>query len=250
MAGLHVTTVGAGPRIVLLHGFTQTAAAWAPLATRLSADHEVMAIDLPGHGGSAHVDLDLPATADAVADTGGRATYVGYSMGGRVALRLALDRPEAVERLVLIGATAGIDDPDERAARRRADTALADRIECDGVDAFLVDWLAQPLFAGLAPDPDDLAARRANPAAGLAASLRRSGTGTLDPPWWEELPRLGAAGIPVRLVVGGHDAKFAALAERLAAGIGLTASVGVVAGAGHACHLEAPDRFLAAAHLP
>ncbi|NLV54540.1 MAG: alpha/beta fold hydrolase [Acidimicrobiales bacterium] len=249
MVDLHATTIGAGPRLVLLHGFTQTSAAWAPVATRLAHRYEVTSVDLPGHGGSSAVDLDLPETAAAVAAVAGRATYVGYSMGGRVALRLALDRPDAVERLVLVGATAGIDDDGERAARRRDDEARAETIEREGVDAFLAGWLAQPLFAGLTPDPADLAARRANPSAGLAASLRCSGTGTMDPPWWSELPRLGTAGFGVRLVVGGRDAKFRSLADRMAAGIGPNATVAVVAGAGHACHLEAPDAFLTAADL-
>ena len=82
-------------------------------------------------------------------DAGGTGTYVGYSMGGRVSLHAALAHPDAVERLVLIGATAGIDDPDERAARREADDRLADHIEAVGVPAFIDEWLANPLFAGL-----------------------------------------------------------------------------------------------------
>jgi 2-succinyl-6-hydroxy-2,4-cyclohexadiene-1-carboxylate synthase len=226
--------------MVLLHGFTQTGVSWRPVVERLGDDVEVVAPDLPGHGTAGDERLDLVGTAATVADLGGRATYVGYSMGGRVALRLALDRPDLVERLVLVGATAGIDDPAERVARRQADEALARRIEADGVGAFLTGWLAQPLFAGLTPEPDDLAARRANTAAGLAASLRLSGTGTMDPPWWAELAALAA---PTTIVAGEHDAKFRALGQRLAAAIGggSSATVEVVAGTGHACHLQDPS---------
>lgn len=242
---LHASARGTGPRLVLLHGFTQTSVSWAPVADLLAPDHEVVTVDLPGHGGSDAVHLDLVATAAAVADVGGDATYVGYSMGGRVALRLALDRPEVVRHLVLVGATAGIDDADERRARRQADEDRARALERDGVAAFLEGWLAQPLFGGLVPRPDDLAARRAGTAAGLAASLRQAGTGTMDPPWWDELPALGRAGVGVTVVVGGEDARFLALGRRLVAGVGPTATVEVVPGAGHACHLQAPEAVAA-----
>lgn len=242
---LHAEVQGSGPRVALLHGFTQTSESWAPVATRLAESHEVVRLDLPGHGRSSDVRGDLATTARLAVDLGGRATWVGYSMGGRVALRLALDHPGAVDRLVLIGATAGIDDPEERAARRRADESLAATIEEEGratggVDGFLDRWLAQPLFAGLLPDPADLESRRSNTPAGLAASLRDSGTGTMDPPWWPELPAIGAAGIPVVVVVGGTDARFTILGDRLCAGIGPGAAIEVIPDAGHACHLHAP----------
>jgi len=235
-----------GAALVLLHGFTQTGASWDPLVPALAARHRVHRVDLPGHGGSADLELDLADTAAALAGPLGPATWLGYSMGGRVALRLALDHPEAVEGLVLVGATAGLDDPAERAARRAADEELARTVERDGVDAFLDRWLAQPLFATLDPERAGREARRANTAAGLAASLRRSGTGTMDPPWWDELPALGRAGVPVTVVAGEHDDRFRALGARLADGIGPTATTVMVPGTGHACHLEDPDGFLAA----
>lgn len=240
------TTGPAGaPRVVLLHGFTQTSVSWAPVAEVLAEDHQVVAVDLPGHGRSGGSELDLPETAAAVGRTGGPAAYVGYSMGGRVALRLALDHPELVRHLILVGATAGIDDPLARAERRAEDEARAQHLDRAGTQVFLDEWLAQPLFAQMTPRPDDLAARRANPARGLAASLRRSGTGTMDPPWWAELASLGDAGVPVTVVVGERDHKFAALGQRLIEGIGPTAHAVTITGAGHACHLEDPGAFLA-----
>lgn len=241
-ARLHLTTPGsgAGPRLVLLHGFTQTSASWSPVVGALVPTHHVVAVDLPGHGRSAEADLDLAGTAAAVAEQAGRAVYVGYSMGGRVALRLALDHPQLVERLVLIGATAGIDDPEERRARRRADEALARSIETDGVEVFVDRWLAQPLFATLPADGADRDARLANTASGLASSLRRCGTGTMDPPWWPKLGALGRRSIPVSVVAGGDDAKFVALGQRLVDAIGASATLVVVPHAGHACHLERP----------
>jgi 2-succinyl-6-hydroxy-2,4-cyclohexadiene-1-carboxylate synthase len=222
---------------VLLHGFTQTGVSWRPVVEALGDGYAVETPDLPGHGAASAVRLDLAGTAAWIGRSLGRATYVGYSMGGRVALRLTLDRPEVVDRLVLIGATAGIDDPAERAARRSSDEALATRIEADGVDAFLTGWLAQPLFAGLSVADDDLAARRANTAAGLASSLRLSGTGTMDPPWWDELAALR---VPTTLVAGEHDQKFRALAARLADAIAGPTRVEIVPGASHACHLQDP----------
>lgn len=225
--------------MVLLHGFTQTSVSWRPVLDHL-LDVETVVPDLPGHGRAADLRLDLGATAAAVGVTGGRGTYVGYSMGGRVALRLALDRPDLIDALVLVGATAGLDDHSERAARRDADEALAQRIESEGVDAFLEGWLALPLFGGRVPEPDDVAARRANPAAGLASSLRLAGTGTMEPPWWDELARLADAHVPTTLVVGEHDARFRAVAARMADAIGASAAVEVVAGAAHTCHLDDP----------
>jgi 2-succinyl-6-hydroxy-2,4-cyclohexadiene-1-carboxylate synthase len=238
-----VRTVGTGPPVLLLHGFTQTGACLGPLADDLARDHTVVLPDLPGHGGSGGVTgaglwdtADL--LADVVADLSARpVVVVGYSLGGRTALHLALAHPDLVGALVLVGATAGIDDPDERAVRAASDDALADRIERVGVDAFLEEWLAQPLFAGLPPWARFDDERRSNTAAGLADSLRHAGTGRMDPLW----DRLGSLDVPVRCLAGQRDAKFRALAERLAAAVGPTGAVGVIDGAGHAAHLEAPE---------
>jgi 2-succinyl-6-hydroxy-2,4-cyclohexadiene-1-carboxylate synthase len=224
------------PTVVLVHGFTQTMAVWEPVAEALTARARVVRVDLPGHGGSAAVRLPFEQAAAAMGDAGGRATYVGYSLGGRLCLRLALDRPDLVDGLVLVGASPGIADDAERSARRTADDALADTIERDGTAAFLDRWLAQPLFASLPPDAPGAAERLANPPDGLAASLRLLGTGVQEP-LWERLPRLR---VRTLLVVGAHDAKFTALAHEMAARIGSTAQVAVVADAGHAVPLERP----------
>jgi 2-succinyl-6-hydroxy-2,4-cyclohexadiene-1-carboxylate synthase len=229
---------GSGPRVVLLHGFTQTARAWGPFADALaSSGHEILSVDAPGHGGSAAIDADLPEAARLLGATGGRAVYVGYSMGGRIALRLALDRPELVRALVLIGASPGLEDPTERAARRAADDLLADRIETIGVDAFLDEWLAQPLFAGLDDARAERSERRRNTAAGLSSSLRLAGTGAMEPLW----SRLGEVRMPVLLVTGEHDEKFSDLAQRMVAAMDPRAWHIAVADAGHSVHLEQPE---------
>jgi 2-succinyl-6-hydroxy-2,4-cyclohexadiene-1-carboxylate synthase len=241
VAGLHAVVEGAGPRIVLVHGFTQTQACWGPLATDLAADHQVCRVDAPGHGGSADVRADLPTGAGLVGDVGGPATYIGYSMGGRLLLHLALARPEVVRGLVLISATAGIDDPEERAARRGADDELAAEVERDGLEAFVDSWLARPMFAGLGPEAQCRTERLGNTAEGLASSLRLAGTGTQVPLW----DALGTLEAPVLVVAGELDPRFAALGRRLADAIGAGAELEVVGRAGHTAHLEQPDAVLA-----
>jgi 2-succinyl-6-hydroxy-2,4-cyclohexadiene-1-carboxylate synthase len=210
----------------------------------LARDHDLATVDLPGHGASPWPPADLPGTAALVGQEGGRATYVGYSFGGRVCLRLALDRPDLVERLVLIGATAGLEEPAARAERRAADELLAQRVEQDGVDAFLGHWLALPLFAGV-PTPYQFRGERLrNTAQGLAGSLRLAGTGAQEP-LWGRLGELRRAGLDVLLLAGARDTRFIAAAERLAAGVGPSAHVALVPGAGHTAHLEQPEAFLA-----
>jgi 2-succinyl-6-hydroxy-2,4-cyclohexadiene-1-carboxylate synthase len=234
---LHRVVEGSGPRVVLAHGFTQTLASWEPLAARLRPRWQVVRADLPGHGGSGAVRADLPGTARLLGQVGGPAAYVGYSLGGRVCLRLALDRPDLVGALVVLGASPGIQDPAARAERRAADEALAARIEHDGVEAFLDHWLGGPLFATLPPERAGRAARLANTAEGLAAALRLLGTGAQEPLW----DRLAGLHPPVLLLAGALDARFADLAARMAAAIGPRARTGLVPGAGHAAHLERPD---------
>jgi 2-succinyl-6-hydroxy-2,4-cyclohexadiene-1-carboxylate synthase len=223
-------------RVVLVHGFTQTGASWNSVALGLP-DHEVLCPDAPGHGTRAAVGADLVTSALVLAPCG-PAAFVGYSMGARVCLHLALLRPDLVTALVLVGGTAGIDDAQERAARRTADEALADRLERIGTEAFLDEWLAQPLFAGLPAEGRD---GRSTDAAGMASSLRLAGTGTQEPLW----DRLAELDMPVLVVAGERDAKFRALGERLVASIGANAALAIVPAAGHAAHLEQPEAFVA-----
>jgi 2-succinyl-6-hydroxy-2,4-cyclohexadiene-1-carboxylate synthase len=238
---LAATRTGGGPPVVLVHGFTQTARCWGDLPARLASRAEVLAVDAPGHGASSGVEAGLWATADLLAAvTGDRpATIVGYSMGARMALHAAIAHPDTVERLVLVSGTAGIDDPRERADRRRSDDALASRIEAIGVPAFLDQWLALPLFASLPDDARDRAERETNTAAGLAASLRTAGTGTQESLWG----RLAGLSMPTLVVAGAADPKFTALARRLVDGIAGPTTLAVVEGAGHTVHREQPDRF-------
>lgn len=222
--------------LTLLHGFTQTSRSWDPFLEELDPTIGIVRVDLPGHGLSGHETADLDGIADLVAETCGSGTYLGYSMGGRVALHIALRHPYLVTRLMLIGATPGIRDDDERAERRRHDDVLAASIERDGVPVFIDRWLDNPLFAGLPRRPADIADRRRNTARGLAESLRHAGTGT-QRSLWEQLPHLT---MPVSVIVGADDQKFATIAREMVDILGPLATLHLVEGAGHTAHLEKP----------
>lgn len=238
---LYSETIGSGPRVVLVHGFTQNGRCWNPIADWLADDHEVVLIDAPGHGFSSHDDASLAEAGELLLEAGGTGTYVGYSMGARMLLHAALgdaasDGPAQIERLVVIGATGGLDTAAERAERIAADEVLAASLESDGLRPFLDRWLAMPLFAALSEEAAGKEFRLGNRSAGLAASLRACGTGTQEPLW----EQLSAITIPVSVVVGSDDTKFEPLAERLAESIGDNAVIDEVDG-GHAVHLESPD---------
>lgn len=220
-------------RVLLVPGFTQTAGAWQPVVERLRAGgHDAIALDVP-------VGLDFVATAGAIGAAGGRGVYVGYSMGGRLCLRLALDHPGGVDALALVSTSPGIADPVERDARRESDEQLARDVERRGVEPFLRDWLAQPLFATLGADAARLAERAAgHTAADLATSLRRLGSGTQEPLW----NRLTELEMAVALITGRADPKFEQINDAMRDVCTSTAAVARVSlDGGHALPLEQPD---------
>ena len=240
-----------GTPLVMLHGFTGTGEFWTPVANRLPAWRCVFP-DLPGHGGTGAPippeEWRLDRAADsllALLDAMGIDDFAlaGYSMGGRLALSVALKSPARVKALALVGATPGIADAKEREARQGSDTELARRIETGGIAAFSAAWEANPLFATQA-NLDDATRRAmreqrlAQDASALAASLRAFGTG-FQPPLHDELPRLE---MPVLAMAGALDAKFSAIAREMAGRIP-GARACLVEGAGHAVPLERPDAF-------
>jgi 2-succinyl-6-hydroxy-2,4-cyclohexadiene-1-carboxylate synthase len=229
--------------VVLLHGFTHTGASWAPVIRALGERYSAIAPDIRGHGSAS---MRVPVSVEGVVDDllamvpDGRFTLVGYSMGGRIALHVALALGGRVERLVLIGASPGIADGLEREVREEADIRLAEWIErASSIEEVARRWESTPVLAG---QPEVVrerthADRLRNTPVGLARALRGLGTGAL-PSVWERLDELR---MPVVLVAGERDEKFAAVASRMAAAM-RDARVVVVPGVGHAVHLEAPDR--------
>jgi 2-succinyl-6-hydroxy-2,4-cyclohexadiene-1-carboxylate synthase len=230
--------------MVLLHGFTQTGESWSGVRAALPPRCSVLAPDLRGHGSAGAIrPVDLAAVlGDLEALVPERCVLVGYSMGGRLALHAALTPEIAgrLQRLVLIGASPGIADPGERSARRAADERLADQLSGMSIEAFAERWAGTPV---LADQPAGVRAaahedRLRSTPSGLAAALRGLGTGAL-PSLWE---RLGELSMPVSLVVGERDVKFAAIAAEMAAAISHAEVLGV-AGAGHTVHLERPGEL-------
>jgi 2-succinyl-6-hydroxy-2,4-cyclohexadiene-1-carboxylate synthase len=226
--------------LVLLHGFTNTGACWNSVLTEVGERYRARAPDIRGHGSaSARRPVTLQAVLDDIAAAAPPRAFTlgGYSMGGRIALHAALAL-DGVERLVLIGASPGLEQREAREQRRAEDEELAGVIESSTIEEFARRWAQAPVLRGL-PEETAGAAHidrlRSRPA-GLAAALRGLGTGAL-PPLWDRLHELT---MPVTLIAGERDGKFRAIAERMAAAIH-DARVVVVEGAGHAVHLEAPE---------
>ena len=249
---------GEGPPITLLHGFTQSGRSWREVISKMPAGWKWIVPDLRGHGetqtrqgSQCSMDAcmeDLLALWD---DLGVERTHLaGYSMGGRLALHVTARRPDRVLSLLTIGAHAGLEE-DAREGRRRGDEGLAERMEKEGIEAFVDYWGALPLFAGLQRrGPPYVAQVRAerlqNHVAGLACSLRDMGAGAMEPVWNE----LGQVTFPCTFVAGQQDHGYVASARRLAATV-RNGKFEIVPRAGHAVHQERPDAFarLLASHL-
>ena len=234
------TVFGHGPRVVFVHGFTQTRETWINTSSVLQDQFEVVAIDAPNHGDSCDISLNLESGARAIGDLGGNATYVGYSLGGRFCLTLALSEPQKVSRLVLISTTAGIEDRESRIDRITSDEDLAKRIEQIGVVKFVDEWLDQSLFSGLTIETNQRLIRLNNTATGLSSSLRLCGAGRQQPTW----SRLNELAMPVLVIAGANDEKYRRIAERMVSEIGENARLAIVAESGHTPHLEQPKHFL------
>ena len=239
--------------VVLLHGFTGSKESWRDLREQLRPDRRVVSIDLPGHGGTrVGIDVENYSIERAAAmvfrlltEVLGipRFSLLGYSMGGRLALFIALNYGAHINRLVLESASPGSADSGERATRRRADAELAAFAESAGIDAFVKRWESLPLFESMALLPaekiDRLRLERlACCAEELARSLRGIGTGAQ--PWLGgELPALR---MPLLAIAGALDLKFTIIGKQIAALVS-DARFESIGSAGHAPHLERPREF-------
>ena len=209
---------GRPPPLVALHGFSQTGAMFGEVAGLLG--REVLAPDLPGHGRSAGIPVSFASAASGVvevlASVGGPVPLAGYSQGGRVALAVALERPDLVSHLVLVSASAGIENEVERRERYRSDETLASELRTEGIPSFLDRWLDQAIFErlerrGTVWTAADRAVRLENSVEGLAAALVGMGQGAQ--------PYLGgkleALQMPVLVIAGGLDHKYVSIAHAM-----------------------------------
>ncbi len=231
--------------VLLLHGFAGTAGSWDAFSEHL--DHEryrPLTPELRGHGQNGSVrpiSFEL-CVADLLTAAPPRFTLVGYSLGGRIALQLALAAPERIDRLVLISSSAGITDQAERGVRLSKDLALADEIEAGSITRFADDWLAGPLFVN--DEAEVNASARAeilkNSPANIAAALRGISIGRMEPLW----PRLAEIAAPTTVVAGQSDGRYVELAEQIADEID-GSELELIDGAGHALPRSAPERLAA-----
>ncbi len=240
------------PVILFLHGFLGSGEEWEEIISHLAERFRCLAVDLPGHGRSASVDRrrswrmenNAKAVIVLLAKLGIHKCFLaGYSMGGRLALYLALHYPRYFAKVILESASPGLRTEEERRERLARDEQLARRLETGDFREFLRDWYRQPLFQTLKQHPrfeEIFQHRLQNDPRGLAKSLREMGTGA-QPSLWEQLP---GNKIPLLLVAGEKDAKFRSIAAEMAK-INPVAGVKVITGCGHNVHFEAPEIFAA-----
>ena len=234
------------PALLLLHGFMGSRRDWSPVVDALAPTHRCIAVDLPGHGETGAPKDESLWTPDGcvaalagVLRAAGGGSVVGYSLGGRLALQLAIEHPAVVARAVLASASPGIAGECGRAQRRNMDEGLARRLETQGLEPFLEEWYRLPLFAALREHPrfpEVLERRRRNDPRLLARSLRTMGTGSQRSLWGD----LRGLNTPLLLLAGEHDPKFTDIAFDMAARCPRAEAV-VLRGRGHALVEEDPE---------
>ena len=244
----------AAPVILALHGFTGGGGDFAPLV-ETAPEYRWLTPDLPGHApdpnapGAPSDDCRLAAGlgylgALTSANPAGPLVLLGYSLGGRLALRYALTRPERIAALVLVGTSPGIANPADCAARRLEDEKLAQQVAAQGVPAFLQNWQRRPLIASQSNLPESwrkaMREQRGRlRATGLAASLRQFGQGAVAPVW----DRLRELTMPVLVCAGANDPKYASEAAEMSR-LCPSATLFLVPQAGHMAHLENREAFV------
>ena len=232
--------------LVLLHGFSGTRRAWDGVSERIDRERYLpLALDLPGHGDlrEAPAQITFEGCVESVLERAPeRFTLCGYSLGGRVAMHVALAAPKRISRLVLVSCSPGIEDPDERAARRGSDDVLARHLEAEPLERFIERWRSQPLFEGEPQHVGELARadQRRNSPDALARVLRGLGTGVMEPLWG----RLRDLRMPVLVLVGERDRKFIEIGGRMTAALP-RGELRVLPG-GHGLPLESPGELAAA----
>ena len=207
-------------------------------------------VDLPGHGQTKVTGKDdlynMQNTAQALIELLDKLAIkkcflLGYSMGGRLALYLALHFPQYFSKVVLESASPGLKTATQRTQRVNQDLKLAQQLESTDFELFLTKWYYNPLFASLKKNPqfsELLAKRLQNNPLELARSLRNLSTG-LQSSLWEKLPDNK---IPMLLLAGELDRKFVEINTEMA-NLYDRIQLTIVADCGHNIHFENPVQF-------
>jgi 2-succinyl-6-hydroxy-2,4-cyclohexadiene-1-carboxylate synthase len=218
--------------VLFIPGFMQRGDAWRPVAELLPERYPSALLD--------HREHSFEGRLAEIADAAGEGSVlVGYSLGGRLALRAVLRDPGRYAGLVTVGATAGIDDPALRSSRAAADDRLAAWMEAAPIEDVVSIWERQPLFAD---QPEVLIeeqrpGRMSHDPGELAMLLRTAGQGVLEPVWHELL----TLDLPVLAIAGARDEGYVAAARRIA-DVAPRGRAAIVEDAGHAAHLQRPHR--------
>lgn len=234
--------------IVALHGFTGSSEDFRPIIAKLGSSHTWYSLDLPGHGtNKKNKNFDFEKTLNwlhkEISKIKNPCTLLGYSLGGRVALQFAIRYPELPQGLILISATPGIDNSDERECRKKEDEKLAQHILDIGVAAFMAEWMQKDLIRSQQSIPESIKTqmvqtRLQNARKALSQSLKNLSTGNMTPVW----NKLHKIICPTLLITGESDAKFQSIAKAMLPLIP-DCTYRVIPNAGHAAHLENLDYF-------
>ncbi|QAS53876.1 2-succinyl-6-hydroxy-2,4-cyclohexadiene-1-carboxylate synthase [Halobacillus litoralis] len=244
-----VEDTGEGPALLMLHGFTGSAATFNLFLENMNHDYRVLKVELPGHSRTGSVGVvtmeqfccDLAAILDQM--NLDKVTLMGYSLGGRTALSFAILYPHLVERLILESASPGLATIEERQVRQANDQKLVEQLQKDGIEKFVSFWENIPLFESqvLLPEQEKETLKRERlnqDPVGLSESLRGMGTG-VQTSWWNHLSSLE---IEVMLITGAKDSKFQSINRRMEVLLSYGSWI-EVEGAGHTVHLEKPQIF-------
>jgi len=241
--------------ILYLHGFLGCRNDWIEITKLIDSKLDPhptthLVIDLPGHGSSLSLDDDsyrMERCARHIVELMdslhiGNSIVVGYSMGGRLALYMAVHHSERFDRFVIESGSPGLRTKSERAERIASDERLVDSLINDDFGSFLTDWYSKPLFASMDKSSERFSQmmehRGKCDIRGLVRSLQFLGTG-VQPSLWNELVNVNS---PILFVAGEQDAKVCLLAQEMA-GLCPGGQVAIIDGAGHNAHFERPAQF-------
>lgn len=248
----YASVKGEGEPVILLHGFTGDHTTWKSLFPYLTHSFQVIAVDLVGHGRTDAPDdckwYDMSEVASQIIKLMDKlnieqAHLLGYSMGGRLAISIAMLYPNRVKSLLLESTSPGIKTAKGREERIQQDELLAEKILTEGIKKFVYYWEQISLFSTQAYLPENIrqqirSQRLKNSEIGLANSLKGMGTGR-QPSWWDRLHEIKQ---PTLLMCGELDEKFCHIADEMKELLPY-AHLEKVKGVGHTIHVEEPSKF-------